>query len=678
MLEAETEVNRMDREQARRRAENLREQLEHHNYRYYVLDDPLITDAEYDELKQELSLIEKRFPDLLTPDSPTQRVGAPPVEELGTVQHELPMLSLLGVQEEEAFRHFYQTCCRELGRSEVALTCEPKFDGLSVELIYENGRLVQASTRGDGTTGEEITANVRTIREVPLRLQGDRSQMPAHLNVRGEVYMPIPEFNAFNRKQEEKGEKTFANPRNAAAGSLRQLDSSITAARPLRIFFWEIAPSSDRRPATQWECLQRLRELGLKTNPYSERFCSPDKVVEWFNDIAARRDELPYEIDGCVIKVDRLADHEVLGTRAANPRWALAWKFPPRRKTTTIRDIQAQVGRTGALTPVATLEPVNIGGVQVTHASLHNQDEVDRKDVRIGDAVVVERAGDVIPHVAYVVKEKRTGKEQPYRLPGVCPVCGGAAGRPEEQALVFCMNASCPAQVKQSILHFGSKHGLDIDGLGEKLVEQLVDRELVRDPADLFDLKVEKLCQLERMANKSARNLVHAVEKAGQRVTLPRLIYALGIAHVGRATADVLASSFGSLDALSEAGVEELRDVEGVGDKMANAIWTWFRDEHNRMLLRKLKDRGVDPKMETAETGGRLSGMTIVVTGTLESMSREEAQEAIRREGGKASGSVSGKTDYVVAGASPGASKMNAAQQHGVKVLNEQQFLEIL
>jgi DNA ligase (NAD+) len=674
--EKKTAVDELSKSQAEERAEDLRDKLEYHNYRYYVLDDPQVSDAEYDELKAELEAIEGRFPDLVTPDSPTQRVGAQPREELGTLEHESPMLSLQSITDEEAFRRFYQNCLKALDKERISLVAEPKYDGLSVELVYENGSLATASTRGDGQTGEEVTANVKTIHEVPLRLQTNSHSVPAHLVVRGEVYMEKGEFEEFNRRQEEQGKKTFANPRNGAAGSLRQLDSNITAERPLRVFFWEIAPSSSSRPDSQWQCLELMKALGLKTNPRAERFESVDKAVAWYNTLAEERDDLPYEIDGCVFKVNSLADHETLGTRAANPRWAVAWKFESRRKTATIQRIQAYVGRTGALTPVAVLEPVNIGGVQVTHASLHNQDEIDRKDIRVGDTVLVERAGDVIPHVLEVIKSKRTGDEKKYHLPDTCPACGGEVAKPEGEAVTRCTNTSCPAQLKQSITHFGSKQALDIDGLGEKIVDQLVEKDLVEDLADLFDLTVDELAGLERMAEKSAQNLVNAIEEAKERLTLPRFIYGLGIRHVGRAVANDLASAFGSIDELAQADEERLLGLEGIAETMASAITQWFHNEKNQKLLEKLKAHGINPKAETKSD--RLDGLTIVVTGALESMSRDEAQEAIRKQGGRAASSVSGNTDYLVVGADPGSSKTSAAEKHGVETIDEEKFLELL
>ncbi|HUW99896.1 MAG TPA: NAD-dependent DNA ligase LigA [Phycisphaerae bacterium] len=668
----------MTKHQAQRCAADLRRRIEHHNYRYYVLDDPQVSDAEYDELMAELRAIEEAHPDLVTPDSPTQRVGGRPREGFETVRHETPMRSLLSITSEEEMQRFIETCRKELGRDDVPLVAEPKYDGVSVELVYERGLLKSASTRGDGTTGEDITPNVRTIREAPLRLREDKSKMPEHLVVRGEVYMEKKEFADFNRRQEEAGRKTFANPRNAAAGSLRQLDPRVTAERPLRIFFWEMTPASSSRPETQWECLEEMRALGLKTCPESARLRTADEAVRWHHELEQRRDALAYEIDGCVFKVDRLADHEVLGVRAANPRWAVAYKFAPRQMTTRILEISAQVGRTGAITPVALLEPVEIGGVTVTHVSLHNQDEIDRKDIRVGDTVLVERAGDVIPHVVQVVVDKRPRGAKRYHLPKKCPVCGEVVVKPEGEAITRCASASCPAQLKEHVKHFGSKQALNIDGLGDKVVAQLVDGGLVKDVADLYDLGVEPLADLDRMGEKSATNLVEAI--AGSRkASLPRVLFGLGIRHVGRALAETLAAEFGSLEALAEADTERLLAVPDVGPEVAASVVEWFANAANRALVEKLREHGIDPKMKKVPGGGgRLAGKTVVVTGELESMTREEAQEAVRREGGKAAGSVSKNTDYLVAGAKPGSMKMRAAEKHGTEILDETAFVRLV
>jgi len=669
----------MTKQQARKRTEDLRRRIERHNYRYYVLDDPQVSDAEYDELMAELRAIEEAHPNLVTADSPTQRVGGEPREGFQPVRHETPMRSLLSITSEEEMHRFVETCRKELGRPGApGLVAEPKYDGVSVELVYDAGRLVSASTRGDGTTGEDITPNVRTVREAPLRLHDGKTKAPEHLVVRGEVYMEKKEFAEFNRRQEEAGRKTFANPRNAAAGSLRQLDPKITAERPLRIFFWEMTPASSGRPETQWECLQKMRALGLKTCPESARLQSADEAVRWHHKLEERRDGLAYEIDGCVFKVDRLADHEVLGVRAANPRWAVAYKFAPRQKTTRIVEINAQVGRTGAITPVAVLEPVEIGGVTVTHVSLHNQDEIDRKDIRVGDTVLVERAGDVIPHVVQTIAEKRPRGTKRYHLPRKCPVCGEAVVKPEGEAITRCANASCRAQLKEHVKHFGSKQAVNIDGLGDKVVDQLVDGGLVRDVADLYDLTVEQLADLERMAEKSATNLVEAI-RGSKEASLPRVIFGLGIRHVGRALAETLAAAFGSLEALAKADTERFLEVEDVGPEVAASLVEWFASSANRALVEKLRRHGIDPKMKkAARGGGRLAGKTIVVTGELASMTRDEAQDAIRREGGKAAGSVSKNTDYLVAGASPGSTKMRAAEKHGTPILDEEAFLRLL
>ncbi|MFP4028704.1 MAG: NAD-dependent DNA ligase LigA [Candidatus Brocadiia bacterium] len=667
----------MSKDEGRDRAEELREEIEHHNYRYYVLDDPEISDAEYDRLKSELEGIEEEYPELVTEDSPTQRVGAEPQDELGTIAHESPMLSLQAVKEEKGFRHFWETCCEELGQDTVTLVVEPKYDGASLEIVYENGSFTTAATRGDGEIGEDVTENARTINEILLRLQPQSADVPVpdHLVVRGEVYMQKEEFNELNRRREQEGKKTFANPRNAAAGSLRQLDPRVTAERPLRISFWEIAAPSSSRPDTQWECLQLMENLGLKTNSRSKKIESPEQAAQYYENMVEEREGLSYEIDGCVFKVDDLSAHEALGTRASNPRWAVAWKFEPRREVTQIQKIKPYVGRTGALTPVAILHPVRIGGVEVSHVSLHNQDEVDRKDIRVGDHVLVERAGDVIPHVVRVVEDKRTGEEEEYHLPDTCPVCGSDVSRPEGEAVHRCTNASCPAQLRQRLTHFGSKAALDIDGLGDKIAEQLVERELVEDMADLFDLTVDELEELNRMAEKSAKNLVEAIDESRDNATLTRLIYGLGIPHVGEATASDLAREFGSIDSLADAGAEELQEMEDIGPTMATAIADWFDNEDNRKLIQKLKDHGLDPKAEAG--GDRLEGLKIVFTGELDSMTRDEAQRTVRREGGESPGSVSGNTDYLVVGSNPGQRKCDDAHNHDVEVIDEEDFLEM-
>jgi DNA ligase (NAD+) len=667
----------MTRKEARKRAEELREKLEQHNYRYYILDDPVVSDSEYDGMKKELLEIEDRFPDLVTPDSPTRRVGGEPREEFGQIDHETPMLSLQAVQEEEDFRHFYETCLREVGKERISLVAEPKFDGVSVELVYDGGDLSRASTRGNGETGEDVTANIRTVREVVFRLQPRKGRStPRHLVVRGEVYLEKEAFEKYNRAREKEGKRTYANPRNLAAGSLRQLDPKVTAGRPLRIFFWEVGPTTSGRPETHWQCIRMMQDLGLKTSTYVEKLASVDKAVQWYEEVREKREDLPYEIDGCVFKVNDFSDQQRLGTRAANPRWAVAWKFASRRNTTRIREIRASVGRTGALTPVAVLEPTRIGGVTVEHVTLHNQDEIDRKDIRVGDKVLVERAGDVIPHVVRVIEDERTGKEKKYRLPKKCPVCKGEVARPEGEAVARCTNASCPAQLKQSIHHFGSAQALDIDGLGEKIVDGLVEEGLVEDVADLFDLTAEDLKRLPLVEEKKSGNLIDAIEGSRKNVTLPRLIFALGIPHVGRTVAGDLAREYKSLESLAKADEEDLRSKEGMGPTMASAVAQWFANEKNRKLIRKLRERGLDPKTEKA--GSRLEGKTFVISGSLSSMSREEAKEAIRRQGGRATSSVSSETDYLVVGSDPGTTKPKAAEEHGTRVIEEAEFKKMI
>ncbi len=666
----------MSKQRARRRAAALRKQISHHDYRYYVLDDPEISDSEYDVLKEELLRIEAEYPELLTPDSPTQRVGGAPRKELGAIGHASPMLSLEAIYDESSFRRFYDRARSELGKERIDLVAEPKYDGLSVELVYERGLLVSASTRGDGRTGEDVTDNVKTIREVVLRLRSNLTSIPRRLVARGEVYIAKADFRQYNRRQEKAGERTYANPRNLAAGSLRQLDSKVTAARPLRIYFWEMAPDSTGRPDSHFECLLKMQKLGLKINGLNERFDSIGGAIAWYAAMAKKRDRLPYEIDGCVFKVDRLKNQIRLGERSASPRWATAWKFTPRRRTTRILKIEAQVGRTGALTPVATLEPVDIGGVEVSHVSLHNQDEIDRKDLRVGDYVEVERAGDVIPHVVRAITSKRRGNERRWRLPKRCPVCGGRVVKPEGEAIARCIGATCPAQIEGRIKHFGSRRAMDIDGLGDRLVAQLVAEGLVRDVADLYDLSADDLTKLDRIGVKSADKLLRHIEATRKPVSFARLIYALGIPGVGRALAGTLASSMRSLDELARADRKTLEGVEGVGPALATAVVEWFRDESNRTLLHKLVERGVTPSK--VRHSRQLQGKTFVFTGSLESMTREQAKEAVEAKGGRATGSVSRATDYLVVGKNPGASKLQQADLHRTKRLGERDFLALL
>ena len=680
-----TEIARLPAAEAQRRAGELRRQIDEHDHRYYVADAPIISDAEYDELKRQLVALEERFPDVRTPESPTQRVGGAPREGFVTIRHETPMLSVQSVWREEDFRRFYESCCREVDNKTCSLVGEPKYDGTSVELVYDDGELSSASTRGDGHRGEDVTANVKTIREVPLRLLagspsarkqgGTKVRLPRHLVVRSEVYMDKREFEGFNRRQEDLGAKTFANPRNAAAGSLRQLDPRITAKRPLHIFFWEVTPATHDRPASHWECLELMKALGLRTNPDTRRFESADEAIEWFEEMSRRRERLPYEIDGCVFKVGDLAAQERLGTRAASPRWAVAWKFPPLQKSTRVTDIDVYVGRTGALTPVATLRPVAIGGVEVSHVTLHNQDEIERKDIRIGDTVLIERAGDVIPHVVQVIKERRTGREQKYRLPRDCPVCGSRVTRVQDEVITRCPNTSCPARLREAIMHFVSTEAMDIRGLGEKLADQLVDRRLMKTLADIYQLTVDDLKPLMRMGDKSARNIIGSIERSQKNARLDRLIYGLGIPHVGRALATDLAATFQSLDKLAEADARALR-AAGFGPIVSSAIKEWSSNADNRELIKRLKRAGIDPRLE--RRGHRLEGRTLVFTGELDRMTREQAKEAVIEQGGRVAESVSRKTDFLVVGARAGGTKTEDARKYGTRTLGEVEFLRLI
>ena len=654
------------------RAAELRQLIAHHDHQYYVLDDPEISDQAYDRLFEELLAIEEEHPDLVTPDSPTQRVGAPPRDDLGQLAHDPPMASLQAIHDADEFAAFVRTCCDELG-DRPRLIGEPKYDGLSVELVYQDGVLTSAGTRGDGRTGEDVTANARTIGQIPLRLIVD--DPPAHLVVRGEVYMDREAFTAFNQDRERSGEKTFANPRNAAAGSLRQLDPRITASRPLRFIAWQLAPGSTDRPSSQGAGLQELRRLGLPTDDLVDTVTVAE-AEGYYHDLERRRDDLSYEIDGCVFKVDDFQAQEHLGMRATSPRWAVAWKFAAASAVSRIHDIEAQVGRTGILTPVAHLEPVSIGGVEVTRASLHNQDEIDRLDVHLGDQVVVERAGDVIPHIVEVCTDARNGSEQPYHLPDHCPACGHAVTRNEDEAATRCLNSSCPARRRALLEQFASRDALNIDGLGSRLIECLVEKQMVTDQADLFELEREDFLSLPDIAAKRADHLLQALEQARQCDDLPRLLYGLGIPHVGKQVAMDLAARFRSLDRLAAASSAALGDEAGIGPVLVRSIHDWFADTDNQRLIARLRDQGLDPHEQ--QHGERLAGTTVVITGTLAAMNRDQAEQAVRRQGGSATGSVSGTTDLLVVGADPGRRKLDDAAAHQVQTIDEQEFLRLV
>lgn len=658
------------------RARTLREQLAHHNYRYYVLDDPEVPDAEYDRLMSALRELEAAHPDLVTPDSPTQRVSGEPSREFGEVVHRVPMLSLDNAFTEEDIRNFDRRIRERLDSGDVAYSCEPKLDGLAVSLLYEEGKLVRGATRGDGMRGEDVTSNLRTIKSVPLELRGEG--WPSRLEVRGEVFMNLSGFDAMNRRAAEQGEKVFVNPRNAAAGSLRQLDARITATRPLEVFFYGIGlVEGGDLPGRHSEILAKLRHWGLRTSPETRLVNGAEGLLGYFEEMGKRRASLGYQIDGVVYKVDSLDYQRVLGFVARAPRWAVAHKFPAQEEMTTVRDVEWQVGRTGALTPVARLAPVFVGGVTVTNATLHNVDELRRKDVHVGDTVILRRAGDVIPEIVRVIPERRPADARVPELPAKCPVCGSDVERPEGEAIARCTGGLvCPAQRKESLKHFASRRAMDIQGLGDKLIEQLVDADLVKDASDLYAIDEAKLGGLERMGEKSARKLLESLEKS-KTTTLARFLFALGIRDVGEATAAGVAEHFRSLDAVIGRSAEDFEAVRDVGPVVAQHLAAFFAEGHNLDVIAKLRAAGVNwPDLAAVATGeGALHGQTFVLTGTLSDLPRADAEEFIRRHGGRVSGSVSAKTSYVVAGESPG-SKLEKARQLGVTVLDEREFAE--
>jgi DNA ligase (NAD+) len=642
-----------------------------------VLDDPEISDGEFDALFRRLQDLEARHPELFDPTSPTQRIGAPPIDKFETVRRAIPMLSLSNVTNRDEVREFEDRLKRMLDRAvAIAYVAEPKVDGVAVELVYERGVLTVGSTRGDGLAGENVTQNVKTIRSAPLVLQAAGTlPVPRLLEARGEVYLPIEGFRRLNRQREEAGESVFANPRNAAAGSLKQLDSSITATRPLDLVCHGVGRVEGRAFATHWEILQALKGWGLKPVPESRVCKDLDAALAFYDEMEARRDELPYEIDGLVIKVNDLALQAELGQIARSPRWAVAYKFKPRQATTRLRDITAHVGRTGTLTPVAHLEPVAVGGVTVKNASLHNMDEIERKDIRIGDTVLLERAGDVIPYVVKVLTERRRGKERPFRMPARCPVCKSAVIREEGEVAYRCIGPTCPAKLKEGLKFFASRAAMDIEGLGDKLIDQLVGRKLVRDVADLYRLEERDLLDLERMAKKSADNLLRAIDRS-KATTLPRFLVALGIRHVGDTTARALARRFHTLDALRDASEEALQEVPDIGPEVAASVHRFFSQQAVRSLVQKLERNGVRIAPVEAPRGPLL-GRTFVLTGSLDSMTRAEAQRRIEALGGRVGSSVTKTTDYVVCGVDPG-SKLEKARKLKVSTLDEPAFLKLI
>ncbi|OAQ20731.1 NAD-dependent DNA ligase LigA [Thermosulfurimonas dismutans] len=666
------------------RVNQLRKEIEYHNYRYYVLDSPVISDAEYDALMRELKELEAKYPELITPDSPTQRVGYPPAKEFRQVPHYIPMLSLDDAFSEKEVLEFDKRIKRFLNLpkdAEIEYTVEPKMDGVAVEVVYENGSLTVGSTRGDGYTGEDVTNNIKTIKSIPLRLfsEGDLP-LPQLLEARGEVFMRKEDFKKLNEERLSKGEPPFANPRNAAAGSLRQLDPNVTAKRPLDVFFYGVGRVEGYEFKSQWEILTTLPKWGLKVNPMVRKVKNIHEAIAYHHEMERKREELPYEIDGIVIKVNDLSLWEKLGTKARSPRYALAYKFPPTQVTTQVLDIIVQVGRTGAVTPVAILKPVQVGGVVVSRATLHNEDEIRRKDIRIGDWVLVQRAGDVIPEVVMVIKERRTGNEKPFKMPEKCPVCGSKLIRKPGEAVWRCPNKGCYGQLVRHLIHFASRAAMDIEGLGTKVAQALVDAGLVQDIADLYYLKVEDFLQLPGFALKKARNLYEAIQRS-KKTTLSRFLYALGIRHVGEVTAQLLAQHFKNLETIKKASLTDLMSVPGIGPEAARAIWEWFRNERNLQTLEKFRKAGLtfeeEKTVEEVAEGKNLAGLTFVFTGALKSMSREEAKRKVQALGGRVTSSVSRNVDYVVVGENPG-SKYDRARALGLKIINEEEFLHMI
>ena len=673
-----TEIEAADKSQAVKRIAALRTEINRHNYNYHVLDTPVVPDAEYDRLMRELSELEKQYPQTIIPESPTQRVGAQPVESFKQVQHSVPMLSLENAFDESEMLAFDKRVREKLSRDQISYAAETKLDGLAISLLYREGSLIQAATRGDGSRGEDVTMNARTIKSIPLILVG--SGYPDLLEVRGEVFITKKDFKALNKKQAALGEKLFANPRNTAAGSLRQLDPKLTMRRPLSFYAHGVGEISvaSAIPGTHVETLLQLKDWGLPVSPETKSIIGIDGCLKYHAKVAGRRTKLVYEIDGVVFKLDSFADQETMGYVSRAPRWAIAYKFPPEEEITLVNNIEVQVGRTGTLTPVARLEPVFVGGVTVTNATLHNEDEVKRKDVRVGDTVIIRRAGDVIPEVVAVVMDLRPANTVPFHMPENCPVCQSQTEKIEGEAAIRCTaGLFCPAQASQAVIHFASRRAMDIDGLGDKLIEQLFESNLIGNVADLYQLQFEQLLELERMGKKSATNLLRALENS--KVTeLQRFLYALGIREVGEATARALSRYFGDLGSIMKATLEELEQVDDVGPVVAKNITGFFREEHNNRVIERLLDRGINwPKIEIKTDTLPLQGQTFVLTGAMKNMSRDEAKEKLQSLGANVSGSVSKKTDYVVAGEAAG-SKLNKAKALGIQILNETDLNNIL
>ena len=676
-----------DLDKVKERIEQLKAEINHHNYRYYVLDSPEISDAEYDELMRELKKLEEQYPQFLTPDSPTQRVGAAPVEAFGVVEHPFPLLSLGNAFSKEELLAWYTRTSKLVSGEQFDFVCEHKIDGLAVALTYVNGQLTTGATRGDGLRGENITQNLRTIRSVPLSVP---KEAPPRFEVRGEVFLPKEGFNKLNQERTEEGLPPFANPRNAAAGSVRQLDSRITAKRPLDIYIYMLGYAEGKAtPSTHGESMEYLKSLGFKVNPNNALLTSIDQVEEYYQTWEEKRESLPYEADGVVVKVDSLAFQERLGNIGHEPRWAVAYKFPAIQGTTQLKEIKISVGRTGTLNPYAVLEPVSVGGVTIRQAALHNEDDIRRKDIREGDWVYVQRAGEVIPEVIGPIKSRRSGREREFTLlkkmfdkekrRPACPVCGAEVVKPEGEVMYYCSNAACPAQTQQRIEHFVSRGAMDIRGIGESQSAMLLREGLVKDVADLYYLKEKKeqLLKLEKMAEKSVTNILSAIEKS-KETPLPRVIFALGIRHIGEEMAGILATHFNSIDKLAKASREELISIPAVGPKLADSVISFFRQKENRRIIDRLKKAGVRLEEEAVEPGELpLAGQEFIITGRLEAFSRQEAETRIKALGGSVKDNITRKTTYLVVGAEPG-SKLARAQTLGTKQLTEEEFLRLL
>ena len=667
----------MNKQADLKRIAELRNIIEHHNKRYYQQDAPEISDTEYDRLMRELQDLENRYPEEYSATSPTQRVGTSPLAKFASFNHPSPMFSLANAFSSEEIIEFDTRIKRLAGVDSVSYIAEPKLDGLAVNLIYENGLFTRGATRGDGTIGEDVTQNLKTISSLPLKMKHTSPNLlPSSIEIRGEVYMEKETFQKLNLRRINEGEEPFANPRNAAAGSLRQLDSRITARRPLNIFLYAIGNAKDISFATHWDVLQALAGWGFPVNKHIEQANDINACIKYFERIGAIREKLPYEIDGIVLKVDNIVLQKTLGNVSRNPRWALACKFPAEQATTVVKEIFVGVGRMGTLTPVAIMEPVNVGGVMVSRATMHNEDEVLKKDVRVGDTVIIQRAGDVIPEVVKVILEKRTGKEKKFKMPGHCPQCGSEVVRFEGEVAHRCVNISCPAQLKEHIRHFASRGAMDIEGLGEKVSAQLFDARLINDPADLYFITKEQLTALDRQAEKSAQNLIDAIN-GSKNPSLDKFIYALGIGHVGERTAKLLADHFGNIENLIAAKQEDLTVINEIGPEIAASIVEFFHEQKNINVMNKFSKAGVIPKAKELRTNAPLQGKSFVFTGTLERMGRNEAKTFVENLGGTIHSGVTKNTTYVVAGSEPG-SKLDKAKSSGINIISEEEFIKLI